>query len=134
MEIASGMRVRFLGRCPSVLVLLAAACWFFLGIASLFHQTQALHSVCPHGDEIVEFQAGNAVFHPDDELANAPEGEGAHDVCSLPALPPSLLALAARVPPPPVIDPPATDAMRRLDAPTCGPLRYAPKTSPPAAA
>ena len=134
MGVSSSVRVSLLRRCAPVLLLLGATCWFFLGLAGLFHQTQALHVVCPHGDEIVEFQSGNAQFHPDDQLANAPEGEGAHDACSLPALPAPLLTLAARLAPTPVVDLPTYDAMSGLDARTCGPLRYAPKTSPPAPA
>lgn len=115
-------------------LLLTLVVWLLGFFASDVHHRVVRHVVCAEHGEVTELVAHDADADDRDEGPTyAPLGDAQehHDGCSLPALPPpvSPTRLAAFALPP--CEPTPYHALAGTDTRVTGPLRYAPKTSPP---
>lgn len=112
------------------LMLIAAMCWLVGAFSSQVHQITVRHEVCEEHGEIFELDgSGKAdrVTAFTDASAQADHDDG----CSLPALPAPCGAATLPCVEPPPFEPTPYHALAGSDARVVGPLRYAPKTSPP---
>ncbi|GDX83248.1 hypothetical protein LBMAG42_50590 [Deltaproteobacteria bacterium] len=111
-------------------MVLAAVAWALVGMAVDFHHASVSHIVCPEDGQTIELHHDRQA-QSEDTVAPAPGQKDAHDPCSVPAAPPGASTLANLSLSFAAFDAVPYDALGELDARVSGPLRFAPKTSPP---
>ncbi len=111
-------------------MVLAAVAWALIGMAVDFHHASVTHIVCPEDGQTIELRHDGAA-QAKQTVAPASSRVDAHDPCAVPAAPPSSWTLSSLAFTFAAFDAVPYDALGELDARVAGPLRYAPKTSPP---
>lgn len=111
-------------------MVLSTMVWALVGMAVDYHHASVTHIVCPEDGQTIEVHRDDEV-QSEQTVAPAAGQKDAHDPCAVPAAPPNASTIAAITLSFTAFDAVPYDALGELDARVAGPLRYAPKTSPP---